>query len=105
MSPARALPRSGSPPAPGAGTGWRRWRLTTRYSACSPRRGPAPASAGTSTRPPRRAARARAAATPELSGDPRLYAALREVDGAGFDPASQHLLAKALRDFRRAGVD
>lgn len=45
------------------------------------------------------------AATTELSVDPRLYAALREVDGAGFDPASQHLLAKALRDFRRAGVD
>ena len=45
------------------------------------------------------------AAATELSLDPRLYAALREVDGGGLDPASQHLLTKALRDFRRAGVD
>jgi len=45
------------------------------------------------------------AAATELSVDPRLYAALRDADGAGLDPASQHLLAKALRDFRRAGVD
>ncbi len=45
------------------------------------------------------------AAVTELSLDPRLYAALRAVDPAGLDPAARHLLEKALRDFRRAGVD
>ncbi|GEJ58484.1 M3 family metallopeptidase [Anaeromyxobacter diazotrophicus] len=45
------------------------------------------------------------AAATELSLDPRLYRALGAVDGAGLDPASRHLLEKALRDFRRAGVD
>ena len=41
----------------------------------------------------------------ELSLDPRLYEALRRLDLAGLDPASGHLAEKALRDFRRAGVD
>jgi thimet oligopeptidase len=45
------------------------------------------------------------AAATELSLDPRLYAALRELDLEGLDPASRHLAEKALRDFRRAGVD
>ena len=45
------------------------------------------------------------AAVTELSLDPRLYRALGGVDGGGLDPASRHLLEKALRDFRRAGVD
>ena len=45
------------------------------------------------------------AAATELSLDPRLYRALGGVDGGGLDPASRHLLEKALRDFRRAGVD
>ncbi|HTP29614.1 MAG TPA: M3 family metallopeptidase, partial [Anaeromyxobacteraceae bacterium] len=40
-----------------------------------------------------------------LSLDPRLCAALRGVDREGLDPASRHLVEKALRDFRRAGVD
>jgi len=45
------------------------------------------------------------AAATELSLDPRLYAALRELDLEGLDPASRYLAEKALRDFRRAGVD
>ena len=45
------------------------------------------------------------AAATELSLDPRLYGALREVDLAGLDPASRYLAEKGLRDFRRAGVD
>ncbi len=45
------------------------------------------------------------AAATELSLDPRLYSALRALDLAGLDPASRHLAEKALRDFRRAGVD
>jgi thimet oligopeptidase len=45
------------------------------------------------------------AAATELSLDPRLYAALRELDLEGLDPVSRHLAEKALRDFRRAGVD
>jgi thimet oligopeptidase len=45
------------------------------------------------------------AAATELSLDPRLYAALQGLDPAGLDPAAAHLLEKALRDFRRAGVD
>jgi thimet oligopeptidase len=45
------------------------------------------------------------AAATQLSLDPRLYRALRGVDGRALDPASRHLLEKALRDFRRAGVD
>jgi len=40
-----------------------------------------------------------------LALDPRLYAALRALEEEGLDPASRHLLHKALRDFRRAGVD
>ncbi len=45
------------------------------------------------------------AAATELSLDPRLYGALRELDLEGLDPASRHLAEKALRDFRRSGVD
>jgi thimet oligopeptidase len=45
------------------------------------------------------------AAATELSLDRRLYDALRSIDLAGLDPASRHLAEKALRDFRRAGVD
>ena len=45
------------------------------------------------------------AAATELSLDPRLYAALRAVDAPALDPAARHLCEKALRDFRRAGVD
>ena len=40
-----------------------------------------------------------------LSLDPRLYAALRERDPVGLPPAARYLHEKALRDFRRAGVD
>jgi thimet oligopeptidase len=45
------------------------------------------------------------AAATELSLDPRLYDAMRALDLTGLDPASRHLAEKALRDFRRAGVD
>ncbi len=45
------------------------------------------------------------AAATELSLDPRLYQALRLVDLSSLDPAARHLGEKALRDFRRAGVD
>ena len=41
----------------------------------------------------------------DLSLDPRLYKVLRGLDPAGLDGISRHLLEKALRDFRRAGVD
>jgi thimet oligopeptidase len=41
----------------------------------------------------------------ELSLEPRLYDALRALDLEGLDPPSRHLAEKALRDFRRAGVD
>jgi thimet oligopeptidase len=44
-------------------------------------------------------------AATELSLDPRLYAALRAVDASALDPAARYLREKALRDFRRAGVD
>ena len=45
------------------------------------------------------------AASTELSLDPRLYEALRRLDLSPLDPASRYLGEKALRDFRRAGVD
>ncbi len=41
----------------------------------------------------------------ELTLDPQLYAALAALDGAGFPEDARHLLDKARRDFRRAGVD
>ncbi len=41
----------------------------------------------------------------ELSLDPRLYHLLRGIDASGLDGVSRYLLEKALRDFRRAGVD
>jgi thimet oligopeptidase len=41
----------------------------------------------------------------ELSLDRRLYEALAAVPADGLDPAAGHLLTKALRDFRRSGVD
>jgi thimet oligopeptidase len=41
----------------------------------------------------------------ELSLDPRLYRVLGAIDSAGLDAASRYLLEKALRDFRRSGVD
>jgi thimet oligopeptidase len=45
------------------------------------------------------------AAGTELSLDRRLYDALAAVSAEGLDPAARHLLEKALRDFRRSGVD
>jgi len=45
------------------------------------------------------------AAATELSLDPRLYEALRRLDLSGLDPVARYLGEKALRDFRRAGVD
>jgi len=45
------------------------------------------------------------AAATELSLDPRLYEALRHLDLSGLDPVARYLGEKALRDFRRAGVD
>jgi thimet oligopeptidase len=41
----------------------------------------------------------------ELSLDRGLYDALSAVDASGEDGATRHLVAKSLRDFRRAGVD
>jgi thimet oligopeptidase len=44
-------------------------------------------------------------AATELSLDRRLYDALSSLSAEGLEPAARHLLEKALRDFRRAGVD
>jgi len=41
----------------------------------------------------------------ELSLEVSLYSVLRSVDAASLDRVARHLLEKALRDFRRAGVD
>jgi len=46
-----------------------------------------------------------AALATELSLDRGLYEALAGLDAAGADPVSGYFLTKALRDFRRAGVD
>jgi Zn-dependent oligopeptidase len=44
-------------------------------------------------------------AATELSLDRRLYDALASLSASGLDHAARHLLEKALRDFRRSGVD
>ncbi|QGF23114.1 M3 family metallopeptidase [Raineyella fluvialis] len=41
----------------------------------------------------------------ELSLDPALYAVFAELDPDALDPIADRLLARVLRDFRRAGVD
>ncbi len=41
----------------------------------------------------------------EFGLDPGIYRALERLDVSGEDPATQHYLARTLRDFRRAGVD
>jgi thimet oligopeptidase len=41
----------------------------------------------------------------ELSLDPEVYAALADLDLSSADAATRHYAARALRDFRRAGVD
>ncbi len=45
------------------------------------------------------------AAATELSLDGRLYQAIRAVGLSGLDPDARQLATKAVRDFRRAGVD
>ncbi|HTP51167.1 MAG TPA: M3 family metallopeptidase [Anaeromyxobacteraceae bacterium] len=45
------------------------------------------------------------AAQTELSLDPGLYQALRQVDLSGADEATRWFAERSLRDFRRAGVD